>query len=236
MTILEIDEIDVYYDKFHVLRSVSMEIGNDEVVILVGQNGAGKTTVMKTIMGFETPRRGTIRLKGDDITGEPPYKVSRHGVTFVPGDRRIIPTMSVRKNLRLGYIGHKEDVSFDERLRSVFDYFPDLEEQADVRAANLSGGQQQMLAIGRALMSDPDLLLLDEPTEGLMPSYVEEIKTIIQRLNEDGISILLIEHELGFAFDVSDRTYILDRGQIQVEGQSDTIRSDNDILEQYLTI
>ena len=233
---LEIADLNVSYGQFQALHDVSLRVAGDEVAALVGRNGTGKTTIMKAVMGMVGVAAGSIRFGGEGLVGREPHEVARAGVAFVPDDRRVMPGLSVDENLRLGYLGHRDLGPVDERREVVFDYFPRLAEKHGRRAAALSGGEQQMLAIGRALMADPDLVLLDEPIEGLMPAFVDDIADVVYRLSEEGVSLLVVEHDLGFAFDVSDHTYIVYEGNIVADGPSETVRNDDEIKRTYLSV
>jgi len=233
---LEITDLDVFYGQFQALHDVSLRVADDEVAVLVGRNGTGKTTIMKAVMGMVDVAGGSIRFGDESLVGSEPHEVARAGVAFVPDDRRVMPGLSVDENLRLGYLGHRALAPVDERREVVFDYFPRLAEKHDRRAAALSGGEQQMLAIGRALMADPEMVLLDEPIEGLMPAFVDDIADAVYRLSQEGVSLLIVEHDLGFAFDVSDYTYIVYEGRVVADGPSETVRDDEEIKRTYLSV
>ncbi|WP_255152067.1 ABC transporter ATP-binding protein [Halorarius halobius] len=235
MTMLEVEDINTYYDKSHVLYDVSLEIPEDGLVTLIGRNGAGKTTTLRSIMGIQPPRSGTITMHGEDITDASPHETSLSGISIIPEERRIFADLTVRENLRLGHLGHdREDI--EGAMDDVFDYFPRLEERQQQRAGTMSGGEQQMLAIARGLLSDPDLLLVDEPTEGLMPSLVERLREILGRINEDGVAMLLVEQNAELALDISDYGYIIDEGRIRESGPSEELRADEEIKDRYLAV
>lgn len=236
MSMLEVTDLNVFYDKFQALHDVSLDVDEEEVVVLLGRNGTGKTTTMKAIMGMLEPASGAIRFEGEDIVGSEPHEVARSGISFVPDGRRLMPQLSVYENLRLGYIGHGQADPIEERLEIVYEYFPRLEEKRDQTAASMSGGEQQMLAIGRGLMSDPDLLLVDEPIEGLMPRFVDTIEEIIRQLNADGLAMMVIEHDLRFAFDIGDYTYVIYEGAVVAEGPTEEIRDDEEVKRSYLSV
>jgi branched-chain amino acid transport system ATP-binding protein len=184
-------------------------------------------------MGHTTPRSGKISFRGEDITGLEPHTISKRGISLIPERRRLFDNRTVRENLRLGYLGHGKS---DEVVKSVFRYFPRLEERVDQEAGTLSGGEQQMLAIGRSLVSDPDLMLVDEPTEGLMPSLVDTVRSVLTKINEDGVSILLVEQNAELALDLSDRGYVIENGVSKLEGDSESLKDDEEIKRRYLAV
>ncbi|WP_436347147.1 ABC transporter ATP-binding protein [Natronorubrum sp. FCH18a] len=231
---LEVEDINSYYDKSHVLHDVSLTLEEDSLVTLIGRNGAGKSTTLKSIMGLVDVRSGSIRYRGEEITDNQPHEIAQQGIAYIPEERRVFPQLSVEENLRMGHIGH--DTSGDEISEDVFDYFPRLEERIDQKAGQMSGGEQQMLAIGRALVSDPDVLLVDEPTEGLMPSLVDLIGKALERINNDGVSIILVEQNVDLALSISDHGYVIDEGQIMVSAPAAELREDDEIKKRYLTV
>ena len=206
---LEVDAIHTYYGESHVLHGISLRVDPGEVLAILGRNGMGKTTLIRSIVGFTPPREGHVRYKGVDITRRPPFRMVDMGMALVPQGRRVFPSLSVRENLEVARHGQGR-----WSLEQVYALFPRLRERAANRANKLSGGEQQMLAIGRALMSNPELLLLDEPTEGLAPLLVREVGRVIAELKRGGLSILLVEQNLGLAISVADRVHVLSRGQI----------------------
>lgn len=235
MTLLDVDGIDSYYGKSHILHGVSLSVSEGGFVTLIGRNGAGKSTTIESIMGMVTPRAGTITFRGEDITTASPNETSKHGISIIPEHRRIFADLTVRENIRLGHLGHDiSDVA--GRIDEVYEYFPRLEERQSQRAGTLSGGEQQMLAIARALLSEPDLLLVDEPTEGLMPKLVEKLKDILIQINDDGIALLLVEQNARLALEISDYGYIIDEGVIRAEGPSDDLGHDDEIQRRYLAV
>lgn len=230
---LAVDNIHTYYGDSHVLNGVSLNVEESEVVALLGRNGAGKTTTLRSIMGHQAPREGTIQFAGKEITELSPEKSFRRGIGFVPEERGIFPDLTVRENLLVGL--HSSN-NVEKSLKPAFDYFPRLEERSDQKGGTLSGGEQQMLAIGRVIVSKPDLLLIDEPTEGLMPKLVEELRDIILQLNDDGNTILLVEQNSDLALDVSDRAYIVEKGEIKHEDDSEIVEENDEVLNKYLAI
>ena len=229
---LNVDDINTYYDEAHVLHDLSIDVNEGEIVALLGRNGAGKTTTLRSIMGIQPPRSGTITFNGDDITDEPPEEVYDRGIGYIDESRAIFPDLTVRENMKVG-LGDRDP---EEAFAPVFDYFPRLEERQSQKGGTLSGGEQQMLAIGRVLVSEPDLLLIDEPTEGLMPTLVETISDIIQQLNADGHTILLVEQNSEMTLDICDRAFVISKGQIQYEGTPEEIRDDEELLQEYLAV
>lgn len=235
MTLLEIDALNSYYGKSHVLHDVSLSVPDGGFVTLIGRNGAGKTTTLESIMGMVSPGSGTIRFRDEDITEYSPHETSKRGISIIPEHRRIFADLTVKENLRLGHLGHEIN-QINERIEEVYDYFPRLEERKNQRSGTLSGGEQQMLAISRALLSNPDLLLVDELTEGLMPSLVEKLRDILIRINDNGIALLLVEQDVQLALETSDYGYIIEEGVIQTEGESTDLEQDEEIKQRYLAV
>jgi branched-chain amino acid transport system ATP-binding protein len=233
---LELQDVDAHYGKSHVLYDVSMTLEAGSLVTLVGRNGAGKTTCLKSIMGLLTPTDGRVTFDGEDVTELSPDETARRGIALIPEERRIVPELTVRENVRLGYIAHDVDEPFDAAFQRVGADFPILTERGSQRAGTLSGGEQQMLAIARALVSKPDLLLIDEPTEGLMPSLVEKVRDRLVKIHDDGITVLLVEQNVNLALDVSDYGYVIDEGVIQEEGPTEQLRENEEIQRRYLTL
>jgi branched-chain amino acid transport system ATP-binding protein len=228
---LEVEDIHTYYGESHVLQGISLHVAESEVLTILGRNGMGKTTLIRSIIGFTPPRRGTVRFKGQDITRWPPYRMVEAGIALVPQGRRVFPSLTVRENLEVARSGAGR-----WSLERVHALFPRLHERGRNRANKLSGGEQQMLAIGRALMTNPDLLLLDEPTEGLAPLLVLEVGRVIRELKREGLSILLVEQNLPLALSVADRTHILSRGQIVHSSRPDELLANEDVKSRYLGV
>lgn len=229
---LKIEDMHVYYGAIHAVKGVSFEVGEGEIVALIGANGAGKSTILKTVSGLMHPRSGSIRFFDQDITHVEAYKLLRTGLAHVPEGRRIFQQMTVQENLEMGaYI--KKDVS-QEDLETVFNYFPRLKERRKQIAGTLSGGEQQMLAIGRALMAHPRVLMLDEPSMGLAPVIVSELFEKIQQINRQGMTILLVEQNAKLAMNVSHYTYVLEQGTIPIYGPSAVVREDPRVIKTYL--
>src|SRR5512144_685060 len=227
---LEIDGIQTYYGESHVLHGVSLRVGSGEAVALLGRNGAGKTTLIRSIMGFTPPRDGRILLEGTPIHNWPAHRIARRGIALVPQGRRIFAPLTVRENLTLG--ARASGWTLDR----VFELFPRLRERQRQAGGTLSGGEQQMLAIGRALLTNGRLLLLDEPSEGLAPLLVHEIGRIVRGLKGRGLSILLVEQNYHLALAVADRVYVMSKGQIVYEGAPASLERDEDIKRRYLGV
>ena len=230
---LVVEELYTFYGLSQVLFGVSLEVAAGECVCLLGRNGVGKTTTMRSIMGLTPPRRGRVVWKGRDITGEASYRIAQAGIGFVPEDRRIFADLTVWENLD---VASRRRGSGGWTVERVFDLFPQLAELVDRQGGFLSGGEQQMLTIARTLMGNPDLLLLDEPSEGLAPLVVEHLKEQIARLKAEGLTILLAEQNVGFCFDLADRVYVLEKGQIRYQGTARAFREDESIRHQYLAL
>jgi branched-chain amino acid transport system ATP-binding protein len=230
---LDVDTIDAYYGDSHILHGVSLAVRQGEVICLLGRNGAGKTTTILTVMGYLHPRRGSIRYNGRDIAALPPYAVARLGFGFVPQERGIFPSLTVRENLtvfsRTGRNGYWT-------LPRIFDLFPVLRARERNLGFQLSGGEQQMLSIARALMLNPALLLLDEPSEGLAPMIVQEIVEVLKRLKGEGLAILLVEQNLRTALTVADRHHVMNKGEICFTGTTAELEGNDEVLRNYLSV
>jgi len=230
--ILKVDDIHVYYGAIHAVKGVSFEVKEGEIVALIGANGAGKSTILKTVSGLMHPRSGKIEFMGQDITHTDAFKLVRHGLAHVPEGRRIFLQMSVQENLEMGAYTKKEVSKKD--LDMVFDLFPRLKERRKQIAGTLSGGEQQMLAMSRALMSHPKLMMLDEPSMGLAPILVDQIFSIIKELHKAGTTILLVEQNASKALAVADRAYVLETGGITLSGTGAELSSSDDVKKAYL--
>jgi branched-chain amino acid transport system ATP-binding protein len=231
--VLAVQDIYTAYGLSQVLFGVSIHVARGECVCLLGRNGVGKTTTMRSIIGLTPPRRGRVVWKGRDVTGRQPYQIARAGIGFIPEDRRIFADLTVWENLDVASRGAGHGGFTVER---VFDLFPKLRELVDRQGGFLSGGEQQMLTIARTLMGNPELLLLDEPSEGLAPLVVEHLKEQIGRLKRDGLTILLAEQNVGFSLDLADRVYVLEKGRIRFEGTAREFRDNDAIRQQYLAL
>ena len=231
---LELSNVNVYYGPIHAVKNISLSIKEGEIVTLVGANGAGKSTTLKSISGLEKSKTGEIQFKDKRIHSLTPTNIVKLGISYVPEGRRIFSKMSVMENLEMGAYTRKDKKGVKEDFEKIFTLFPRLKERKDQLAGTLSGGEQQMLAIGRGLMSRPKLLLLDEPSMGLAPIIVKEIFSIIEDINKDGISILLVEQNANMALRVSDRAYIIKNGEIEIEGNSKELLEDERVKKAYL--
>jgi len=231
---LTVEKINTFYGEAHTLFDVSLEIQEGEVVALLGRNGAGKTTTIRSIMGLTPPRTGKIIFKDENIAGLPPYTIANKGVGFVPDNRRIFPNLTVRRNLEIAQKGNGGKEGWT--LERVYDHFPKLKEIASRLGEVLSGGEQQMLTIARTLMGNPDLVLLDEPTEGLAPIMVMEVMKIVKELKEKGETILLVEQNSTLALSVSQRAYILENGHRVFSGLANDLVRDMDLRQKYLGV
>lgn len=232
--VLEIKGIETYYGKIHALRGISFSVRPGEIVALLGANGAGKSTTLRTISGLNRPAKGTITFMGEDITGKQPHDIVDMGLIHVPEGRRIFKGMTIQENLELGSFTLKDDAERKRRMEHVYEVFPVLRDRRNRDSALLSGGEQQMLAMGRALMVETRLMLLDEPSMGLAPFLVQEIMKIIKRLNKEGVTILLVEQNAKAALKLADFGYVLETGQIVVKGAADALQQDESIVKAYL--
>ena len=232
--LLELKNVETYYGPVMAIRGVSMAVPEGQIVSLLGANGAGKTTVLKTISGAMDPQKGSVIYQGESIRGQDPDRIARQGIAHVPEGREVFPFLSVDENLRMGAFSRR-DGEIGQDIEMVYDYFPVLKQLINARAVNLSGGQQQMLSIGRALMLRPRLMLLDEPSLGLSPKLVQEISEIIVRLNkEQGVTVLLVEQNAKMALDVGDYGYVMEVGRIVMEDTCARLKDAQDIQEFYL--
>ncbi|MBQ1466798.1 MAG: ABC transporter ATP-binding protein [Eubacteriaceae bacterium] len=230
---LKVDNIDVYYGAIHAIRNVSFEVSEGEIVTLIGANGAGKSTILKTVSGILTPKSGTVTFMDKKLNGTPSYMVTRMGLSHVPEGRRIFQQLSVEENLEMGGFTRNKD-EIPALIEHVYDKFPRLRERHTQIAGTLSGGEQQMLAIGRALMSKPHLMMLDEPSMGLAPILVEQIFEIIKELNESGVTILLVEQNANMALKIADRGYVLESGKIVLSGTGEELMASDAVKKAYL--
>ena len=231
---LEVKEIEVYYGAIHALKKLSISVEQGSIVTLIGANGAGKTTTLKTISGLLRPRSGSIMYKNQDITHVPPEKIVGMGVSQVPEGRRVFPSMSVLENLEMGAYLRKDKKQIAIDMDEVFGRFPRLKERYKQMAGTLSGGEQQMLAIGRALMASPELLLMDEPSMGLAPLLVKEIFEIIKDINERGTTILLVEQNANMALSIADKAYVIETGEIVLSGTAQELMNSEQVKKAYL--
>src|SRR4051812_13738160 len=232
--ILEIADIHTYYGAIHALKGVSLTVNEGEIVTLLGANGAGKTTTLRSINGLNRPRQGAISFQGRDITSTPPHEIVKRGIAQSPEGRRLFPRMSVTENLEMGAFQRNDKSEIRSDMDRVFELFPRLQERRNQKAGTMSGGEQQMCAIGRALMARPKLLLLDEPSLGLAPIFVERIFDIIKQINEQGTSILLVEQNALMALDVANRGYVLETGRIVLADDAASLKTNEQVRKTYL--
>lgn len=234
MPLLEVRDIHTYYGLSQVLFGIDLEVDESQIVALMGRNGVGKTTTLRSIMGLAPPRRGSVVFGGRTISGMAPHRVARLGVGWVPEDRRIFPELTVWENLDIGERAASGDGPWSRER--VYELFPDLREIRDRRGGHLSGGQQQMLTIARSLMTNPRLLLLDEPSEGLAPLVVDALKNQVQQLRDGGLALVLAEQNMDFVLSLSDRVYILEKGEVKFAGDIEEVRGNEDVMRRYLTV
>ena len=232
--VLELDNVHTYYGSIHALKGVTLDVGEREIVTLLGANGAGKSTTLRSINGLNHPRRGRIRFQGDDITTEPPHEIVQRGVAQSPEGRRLFPRMTVFENLEMGAFQRTDRSEMKEDIDRVYSLFPRLAERRTQKAGTLSGGEQQMVAIGRALMARPKLLMLDEPSMGLAPIFVEKIFEIIVEINKQGTPILLVEQNALMALEVANRGYVLETGQVALADDAKKLRTNEQVRKTYL--
>jgi len=232
--ILELDDVHTYYGSIHALKGISLNVRDGEVVTLLGANGAGKSTTLRSINGLNRPRQGSIRFEGRDITQTAPHQIVKRGIAQSPEGRRLFPRMSVTENLEMGAFQRRDRAGIREDMDRVFDLFPRLKERRSQKAGTMSGGEQQMCAIGRALMARPKLLLLDEPSLGLAPIFVERIFEIVKTINDQGTSILLVEQNALMALDAADRGYVLETGRIVLADEAQALKTNEQVRKTYL--
>ncbi len=233
-TMLTINDINVFYGAIHAIKGVSLEVNEGEIVTLIGANGAGKSTILRTISGLLKPKTGSIQFEGQEIAGMPAHEIVKTGISQVPEGRRIFAEMSVLENLELGAFTRKDKDGIKADMELVFERFPRLKERIGQLAGTLSGGEQQMLAMGRALMSRPRLLLLDEPSMGLAPLLIKEIFTIIQDINKTGTTVLLVEQNANMALSIAHRAYVLETGRITLSGDAKELAASDEVRKAYL--
>jgi len=232
--ILEITDLHTYYGTIHALKGISLKVAEGEVVTLLGANGAGKSTTLRSINGLIRPRQGSIRFQGREITGVPPHEIVKRGIAHSPEGRRLFPRMSVTENLEMGAFQRNDRAGIKEDMERVFQLFPRLQERRQQKAGTMSGGEQQMCAMGRALMARPKLLLLDEPSLGLAPIFVERIFEIVQTINEQGTSILLVEQNALMALDHASRGYVMETGRIALADSAEALKTNDEVRKTYL--
>lgn len=232
--LLAVEDLHAHYGKSHILHGVSLQVDAGEIVCILGRNGVGKSTTLKSVMGLVAPSRGRVSFKGAPIAGMPPYRIARLGLGYVPEERRIFPTISARENLLMGIKrGARNGGWTPER---VYEFFPRLKEREHQRAGTLSGGEQQMLTMGRTLMGNPELLLVDEPTEGLAPMIVEQVERILGAIHKSGTPVLLVEQSMETALALAQRVYVMSKGQIVFSGSMRELQASESVRKQYLEV
>jgi branched-chain amino acid transport system ATP-binding protein len=234
--LLDVQDLNAWYDRSHVVQNVSFHVNAGEIVTLMGRNGAGKTTTLRTLMGLLTRCKGRIRFDGQDLLTQPAHARFHLGLAYVPEDRRIVPSLTVRENLQLGLLASHKKVDIEARIDVIAETFPRLKERLSQEATSMSGGEQQMLAIARAMMAEPRMILLDEPSEGIMPVLVDEMFDLFARMKAAGVTLLLVEQNVARALAVSDRAYILDQGLIVHEGTAQALLADEEIQNKYCAV
>ena len=234
MAMLEVKDLEVYYGMIQAIKGISFHVDQGEVIALIGANGAGKTTTLHTVTGLLSAKRGSILFEGKDITKVPAHKIVAMGMAHVPEGRRVFAQLSVLQNLKMGAYTRKDKEEIENTLKMVYERFPRLEERQNQMAGTLSGGEQQMLAMGRALMSHPKIILMDEPSMGLSPIFVNEIFDIIKEVSKSGTTVLLVEQNAKKALAIADRAYVLETGTIALEGKADVLMNDDSIKKAYL--
>ncbi|MBI5607055.1 MAG: ABC transporter ATP-binding protein [Deltaproteobacteria bacterium] len=237
--LLNVQGLNTYYGLSHALQNISLRVAPGEIVALLGRNGMGKSTTLKSVMGLLKPKSGSIVFKGREISGLPPYKVAREGIGYVPEERRIFPELTVVDNLQIGIKGGKisENINGTKwTVERIFQHFPKLKERSGSKGRFLSGGEQQMLTIGRALMGNPELLLVDEPTEGLAPIMVQEVRDILAEINKAGVSILLVEHNFKVAMSLANRVYLMGKAHVGFSGTKEELNANPQAREKYMEV
>lgn len=234
MTVLELDGVDAYYGNSHVLFDLAMSVEQNEVVALLGRNGAGKTTTLRAITGTVPRREGHIGYRGEEISDRSIDDISNMGIKLVPEERRVFPTLTVEENLQVAHDATKGSEPRD--IEEMYDIFPVLDELRENKGRNLSGGEQQMLSVARALIQSPDLLLLDEPTEGLAPIIVEDLREVFEEIVQEDVTVVITEQNVDFALDLSERAYIIEKGANAWEGSVEELRDREDLMEEYLSV
>jgi len=232
--VLELDDVHTFYGTIQALKGISVKVWDGEIVTLIGANGAGKTTTLRSINGLNRPRRGTIKFQGEDITSTPAHEIVRRGISQSPEGRRLFPRMTVTENLEMGAFQRKDRATLKAEMDHVFTLFPRLAERRNQKAGTMSGGEQQMCAIGRALMARPKLLMLDEPSMGLAPIFVDRIFETVVEINKEGTPILLVEQNALMALDVASRGYVLETGTVALEGPASELKVDEQVRKTYL--
>ena len=234
MAMLEVRDLEVYYGVIKAIKGISFDVNEGEIIALIGANGAGKTTILHTVTGLISPKHGSITFEGHNLVKTPAHKIVSLGMAHVPEGRRVFAQLSVLENLKLGAYTRRDSAEINQSLKMVYERFPRLEERKNQLAGTLSGGEQQMLAMGRALMSKPKIILMDEPSMGLSPILVSEIFDIIRSISENGTTVLLVEQNAKKALSIADRAYVLETGSITLEGKADDLLHDESVQKAYL--
>jgi branched-chain amino acid transport system ATP-binding protein len=234
--LLEVQDLNAWYDRSHVVQNVSFHVNAGEIVTLMGRNGAGKTTTLRTVMGLLSRCTGRVMFDGHELLAQPAHARFHLGLAYVPEDRRIVPSLTVRENLQLGLLASRKKVDIDARIDVIAETFPRLKERLSQEATSMSGGEQQMLAIARAMMAEPRMILLDEPSEGIMPLLVDEMFHLFARMKAAGITLLLVEQNVSRALAVSDRAYILDQGLVVHEGSAEALLANEEVQNKYCAV
>ena len=234
--LLDVKELNTFYDQSHILQGISLGVDRGEIVCLLGRNGVGKSTTLKSIIGLVSPRSGEIFFKGQNVAGLPPHIIAKMGVGYVPEDRRIFPTLSVRENLIMGIKPGQKSNGEGWSIEKVYKYFPSLEKRDKQRGAHLSGGEQQMLTMARTLMGNPGVILIDEPTEGLAPLIVATVEQVIQDIHKHDIPVLLVEQNMRVALRLAGRIYVISKGKIVFQGTSLELKEAHEVREKYLEV
>ncbi|WP_166305563.1 ABC transporter ATP-binding protein [Bradyrhizobium sp. 2S1] len=233
---LQISKLNAWYSASHALQDISLEVAGGEIVCLIGRNGAGKTTTLKSIMGLMGRTRGSVTFKGEELLRQPAHVRFALGLAYVPEERRIVQGLSVRENLRLGLVASKQKKREAELIDEIAVIFPRLAERMDQEAVTMSGGEQQMLAIARAMIAKPDLIMLDEPSEGIMPVLVDEMFELFRSMKAQGTTVLLVEQNVELALGIADRAYVLDQGSVVHQASAQALLADNEIKERYCSV
>jgi branched-chain amino acid transport system ATP-binding protein len=234
--LLELKDLHTYYQESHILQGISLNVDQRDIVCLLGRNGVGKTTTLKSTIGLVKPRSGEVLFKGKNVSGTPPYTIAKLGVGYVPEDRRIFPTLTLRENLLMGIKSGQKGNRDGWTIEKVYKYFPALQAKEKQKGGHLSGGEQQMLTIARTLMGNPEVLLIDEPTEGLAPLIVDTVEEVIQDIHQQGIPILLVEQNMRVALRLAERIYVISKGKIVFQGTCQELRDAQEIREKYLEV
>jgi branched-chain amino acid transport system ATP-binding protein len=234
--LLDVKDLNTFYDQSHILQGLSMGIDRGEIVCLLGRNGVGKSTTLKSIIGLVTPRSGEVLFKGENLAGLLPHVIAKHGIGYVPEDRRIFPTLSVRENLIMGIKPRQKADADGWTIEKVYKYFPGLEKRDKQRGAHLSGGEQQMLTIARTLMGNPEIILIDEPTEGLAPLIVATVEQVIQDIHKHDIPVLLVEQNMRVALRLAGRIYVIAKGKIVFHGTRQELKEAHEVRQKYLEV